>query len=165
MEYINGEMIVLNSPNVNHQNISGALYLFLSSYLKGKKCKVFFAPFDVKLFKNNIKVPDILQPDLLIACDLPEQIDGKGRYTGVPTLVIEILSPGTRTKDMVDKLNSYMQSGVREYWVADPENKTVLVYGFKDFQIDDFKTCKPGDVIKSYFFDWLEAPVNEIFDV
>ncbi len=165
MEYINGEVILLGSPNVNHQNISGTLHLVFSSYLKGKKCKVFYAPFDVHLYKANCKIPDIVQPDLLIACDIDEKVDAKGRYTGIPSLVVEILSPGTRTKDMVDKLNIYMQSGVREFWVVDPENKIVLAYGFKDSIIDDFKTYKQSEIIKSYFFDGLHASVSEVLGI
>lgn len=163
MEYINGHIIMLGSPNVAHQSVSGRLYLILSAYLKGKKCKVFYAPFDVHLFKINTKDPDVVQPDLLIACDIEEKVDSRGRYTGIPTLVIEILSPGTKTKDMVDKLNSYMLSGVREFWVVDPENPAVLVYGFNDFKIDHFTSYKQGETIKSYYFEGLECGTDELF--
>ncbi len=165
MEYINGEIILLGSPNVNHQVISGTLYLIFSSYLKGKKCKVFYAPFDVHLYKASFKVPDVVQPDLLIACDIEEKVDAKGRYTGIPSLVVEILSPSTRTKDMVDKLNTYMQSGVHEFWVVDAESMTVLVYGFKDNKVDSFKTYKHGEKIKSFIFDGLDANVDDVFDI
>ncbi len=165
MEYINGEIILLGSPNVIHQDISGRLYLILSAFLKGKKCRVYFAPFDVFLYKINIRDPDVVQPDLLVACDIEEKVNDKGRYMGNPTLVIEILSPGTRTKDMVDKLNSYMLSGVREFWVVDPANSSVLVYGFNDYKIEDFKTFKQGEKVSSYFFNGLEACTDELFAV
>lgn len=165
MEYINGELIMLGSPNVAHQSISGGLYLILSAYLKGKKCRAFYAPFDVHLYKVNIKDPDVVQPDLLIACDIGEKVDSRGRYTGIPAMVIEILSPGTRTKDMVHKLNSYMLSGVREFWVVDPENRGVFVYGFSNYEIDHFKAYKPGETIKSYYFDGLETAADELFTV
>jgi prevent-host-death family protein len=165
MEYINGEIIMLGSPNVAHQTISGTLYLILSAYLKGKKCRVFYAPFDVHLYKINIKDPDVVQPDLLIACDIEEKVDSRGRYTGIPALVIEILSPGTRTKDMVHKLNTYMLSGVREFWVVDPDNRGVFVYGFNNYEIDHFAVYKPGDTIQSHFFDGLECTPDELFTV
>ncbi|MBP7176967.1 MAG: type II toxin-antitoxin system prevent-host-death family antitoxin [Thermoclostridium sp.] len=164
MEYINGEIIMLSSHNVNHQDISGRLYLMLSAYLKGKRCRVYYAPFEVTLFKKNIRDPDVVQPDLLIACDIEEKVNAKGKYMGVPALVIEILSAGTRTKDMVDKLNTYMMSGVQEYWVVDPVNQSILVYGFRENQVDDFKTYRSGDVLQSYFFDDLEAEAREIFN-
>jgi Uma2 family endonuclease len=154
---------MLGSPNAIHQSISGRLHLIISAFLKGKKCRVYYAPFDVHLYKTNIRDPDVVQPDLLIACDMEEKVDARGRYTGIPALVIEILSPGTRTKDMVDKLNTYMLSGVREFWVVDPANRTVLVYGFNDYKIDDFKTYKPGEKIMSYFFEGLEAGTDELF--
>ncbi|NSW89666.1 MAG: type II toxin-antitoxin system Phd/YefM family antitoxin [Firmicutes bacterium] len=164
MEYINGEIVLLSSPSTYHQDISGNLYILLRNYLKGKPCKVFYSPFDVHFYKKDFKDPDVMQPDLLIACDLEHTVDERGRYMGTPTLVVEILSPGTRSKDMVDKLNTYMLSGVKEFWVVDPEGRTVLVYGFKDFQIDSFVTYKNSEVVKSYWFDGLQAPLKEVFE-
>lgn len=164
MEYINGEIILLSSPSTFHQDISGNLYMLLRNYLKGKPCKAFYAPFDVHFFKKDFKYPDVMQPDLLIACDLEHTVNEKGRYMGTPTLVVEILSSSTRSKDMVDKLNTYMLSGVKEFWVIDPRGKTVLVYGFKDFQIDAFVTYKKDEVIQSYWFEGLEVSMKEVFE-
>ncbi len=163
MEYINGEIIIMSSPSAFHQEISGNLYTIYRNYLKGKACKVFYAPFDVHFFKKDFKNPDVMQPDLLIACDLEEKVNEKGRYMGTPTLVVEILSPSTRSRDMVDKLNIYMVSGVREFWVIDPEQKTVFVYGFKDLGIDFHTTYRMDEVAQSYYFESLEAPLREIF--
>ncbi len=163
MEYINGEIILLSSPSTFHQDISGNLYVMFKNYLKGKKCKVFYSPFDVHFFKKDFKTPDVMQPDLLIACDLEDAVTEKGRYMGTPSLVVEILSSGTRSRDMVDKLNTYMLSGVREFWVVDPVHKTILVYGFKDCQIDTFTTYKKDETVKSFWFEGLEAPLGEVF--
>lgn len=165
MEYINGEIVLLTSPDTFHQDISGSLYVHLRAYLKGKKCKVFYAPFDVHFYKKDIRTPDVMQPDLLIACDLEDAVNEKGRYMGTPTLCIEILSSSTRSKDMVDKLNTYMLSGVREFWIVDPKKQSVLVYGFKDFEIDEYTNYKLGDTLISYFFEGLEIVVNDIFEV
>ncbi len=79
---------------------------------------------------------------------------------GTPTLCVDILSKSTRSKDMVDKLNTYMSSGEREFWVVDPFKNSVMVYGFKDFEIDEYTTCKLGDTLTSYFFEGLEIPVK-----
>lgn len=163
MEYINGEIVLLSSPSTFHQDISGNLFMIFRKYLAGKPCKVFYAPFDVHFFKKDFKDPDVMQPDLLIACDLESTVTEKGRYMGTPTLVVEILSSSTRSKDMVDKLNTYMLSGVKEFWVVDPKAETVLVYGFKDFEIDFFNTYKKGDVVESYWFQNLVAPIEDIF--
>ncbi|MBC7960621.1 MAG: Uma2 family endonuclease [Vallitaleaceae bacterium] len=164
MEFINGEIVILCSPSTFHQSISGNLYIHLSTYLKGKKCKVFYAPFDVHFFKKGLKTPDVMQPDLLIACDTQETITEKDRYMGTPTLCIEILSTSTRSKDMVDKLNTYMMSGVREFWVVDPKKSTVLVYGFKDCEIDEFSSYKLEDTLTSYFFECLQVELSTIFE-
>lgn len=163
MEYINGEIVLLSSPSTYHQDVSGNLHMMFRNYLKGKKCKVFYSPFDVHFFKKDFKDPDVMQPDLLIACDLEDTVTEKGRYMGTPTLVVEILSSSTRSKDMVDKLNTYMLSGVKEFWVIDPREKTVLVYGFKDYKIDSFVTYKKDEVVSSYWFEGLEAPLDEVF--
>jgi Uma2 family endonuclease len=106
---------------------------------------------------------DVMQPDLLIACDLEDTDSEKDRYLGTPTLIVEILSPGTRPKDMVDKLNTYMLSCAREYWVFDPKKKTILEYGFKDLKVDGFHDYKLPDKLRSYFFEGLEADLTEVF--
>lgn len=165
MEYINGEIVLLASPNTYHQDVSGNLHIHLRSYLKDKKCKVFYAPFDVHFYKKDFKTPDVMQPDLLIACDLEDTVNDKGRYMGTPTLCIEILSRSTRSKDMVDKLNTYMLSGVKEFWIVDPNKHSVIVYGFKDFAVDEYSSYKLGDTLISYFFEGLEIMVNEIFEL
>lgn len=164
MEYINGEIVILASPSTFHQDISGNLYVHLREYLKDKKCKVFYAPFDVHFYKKDLKTPDVMQPDLLIACDLESTVNERGRYMGTPRLCIEILSKSTRSKDMVDKLNTYMLSGVREFWIVDPDKHWVLLYGFKDFEVHEYITYKPGDTLSSYIFEGLEIAVNEIFE-
>lgn len=163
MEYINGEIVLLTSPDTFHQAISGNLYVKLRAYLKGKKCKVFYAPFDVHFHKKDFKTPDVMQPDLLIACDMEDAVNEKGRYMGIPSLCVEILSKSTRSKDMVDKLNTYMLSGVREFWIVDPQKRTVLLYGFKDFAVDEYRVYQPGDTLVSYFFEGLEIALEEIF--
>lgn len=164
MEFINGEIVFLSSPNTYHQEISGNLHLILSAFLKSKKCKVFYAPFDVHFNKKDFKQPDVMQPDLFITCDIEEHVNEKGRYMGTPSLVVEILSPSTRSKDMVDKLNTYMLSGVKEFWIVDPRKKIVLVYGFKECEIDEFATYRIGDSLKSYYFTGLNVDIRKIFE-
>jgi prevent-host-death family protein len=164
MEYINEEIVLLSSPDTFHQFISGNLHMQLRTFLAGNKCKVFFAPFDVHFYKKDFKTPDVMQPDLLIACDVEENINEKGRYMGTPTLCVEILSKSTRSKDMVDKLNTYMLSGVREFWIVDPHKQSVLVYGFKDFEVDEYSSYKPDDTLTSYYFTDLAIKVDAIFE-
>ncbi|MGI6049873.1 MAG: type II toxin-antitoxin system prevent-host-death family antitoxin [Acetivibrionales bacterium] len=164
MEYVEGEIILSASPSFAHQEISGNLYLVFSKFLKGKKCKVVYAPFDVHFYKPDSNDPDVCQPDLLIACDIEEKLNEKGRYMGTPSLVVEILSPSSRSLDMIKKLNTYMLSGVNEYWMADPDNKTVIVYIFKDRKIENFITYKNDEVVSSRVFNGMVAPLSEVFD-
>lgn len=165
MEFINGEIVLLSSPSSFHQDIVGNIFVEFRKFLKGMPCKAFIAPFDVHFHKKDIRDPDVCQPDILIACDHEKTIDEKERYMGTPTLVVEIISNGTRKKDMVDKLNSYMTSGVSEYWVVDPKNKTVLVYGFENYTISAFETFKNDDIIQSLYFKDLKMIISDVFAV
>ncbi len=165
MEFINGEIVLLASPSVIHQEISGDLYMIFKEFLKDKKCKVYYAPFDVHFFKVGFKEPDVMQPDLLIACDTEEKVNEKGRYMGTPALVVEILSQSTRSKDMVDKLNTYMISGVKEFWIIDPNNESILIYSFKEYEISEFTAFKKDEIARSFNFEGLEVKCSEIFGI
>ena len=124
-ELIDGEAYLMASPTYIHQRISMNLAGELFSFLKGKPCRVLSAPFDVRL--NSDKADDIVvQPDILVVCDKDKLSD---KYcAGAPDFVIEILSPSTLGKDRVTKFNAYLNAGVREYWIVDPESKTASVY-------------------------------------
>ncbi len=164
MELIDGEIYILASPNYWHQEILGILFIKFKAFFKGKKCRANMAPFDIRFYKPELGDPDVLQPDLFVICDFDEKMNRDGRYSGVPTLVLEILSISTRSKDMVKKLNSFMESGVKEYWVIDPKYRLAMLYTFNDERgVEDFYTFKIGEIIKSVHFDGLEVEVNELF--
>lgn len=163
MELINGEIYLLSSPNMGHQEILGGLHLIFNEYFKGKKCRVFLAPFDVHFRKKDFKEPDVMQPDVLVACDVEGNVNKKGKYMGTPTLVVEILSDSTRSKDLIDKLNTYRLSGVKEYWVIDPKQEQILLYEFSDCEIDRFLTFGKGSIAQSIVFTGLSADVGELF--
>ncbi len=163
MELINSEIYLLASPTIGHQEIIGRLYLIFNEYFKGKKCRVFLAPFDVHFKKKDITEPDVMQPDLLVACDLENNVTEKGKYMGTPTLVIEILSDATRSKDMIDKLNTYRLSGVKEYWIIDQKQENIMVYGFDNYEIDKYKTYEKGEVAQSLVFSDLATDTGSLF--
>jgi Uma2 family endonuclease len=160
---INGEIHLLASPSIGHQELLGRLHLIFNEYFQGQRCRVFLAPFDVHFKKKDFQEPDVMQPDLLVAYDLEHNVNEKGRYMGTPTLVVEILSDGTRSKDMIDKLNTYRLSGVKEYWIVDQKQENVMVYGFADYEIDKYKTYEKGEVAKSLVFDGLAADIGDLF--
>ena len=118
----------MSSPSQDHQTISTELMTILNSYIRNTKgsCKVFHAPFDLKLSDMPFT---IVQPDLMIICD-KDKLDGK-RCNGAPDFIIEIVSPSNPADDYIRKLYHYKNAGVREYWIVDPRRKTVTVNYFE----------------------------------
>jgi Uma2 family endonuclease len=124
-EIIAGEHYVTPSPSRRHQRLVGRLFLAIGRYLtEHPECgEVFVAPFDVVL-----SFRDVVEPDLLfIAADQVEILTEKN-VQGPPALVIEVLSPGTRKKDAQVKRRAFERTGVREYWLVDPELDLVQVF-------------------------------------
>ncbi|MCL2399377.1 MAG: Uma2 family endonuclease, partial [Defluviitaleaceae bacterium] len=122
-ELIDGVIYDMASPSRAHQEVSAALLTELHIFLRGKKCKVFHAPFDVRL--NAATKDDIVvQPDILVICDEKKIENGK-HCIGAPDFVVEILSPSTSRKDKIIKSRRYFDAGVKEYWLIDPEDRTV----------------------------------------
>jgi len=134
------------APLVTHQTVIGNLYYQFADFLKGKPCKVYLSPFDVRL---NADTDDdtVVQPDLLVVCD-KSKIDKRG-CNGAPDLVVEILSPSSARHDKVLKLNTYLRAGVLEYWIVDPDTKTVSAHLLKD-----------GEYIIRAYADTDTAPVH-----
>lgn len=133
-ELYDGQPVALASPTDVHQRISMALSVQLGSYLMGKKCRVYAAPFDVRLFEEEGDSPEdvdtVVQPDLMVVCD-QNKVDRHGVH-GAPDLVIEILSPASARYDRLVKFNLYQRAGVREYWLVDPSTRTVSVHTLED---------------------------------
>lgn len=135
-ELYDGQPVALAAPSDIHQEISMALSWQLFSYLRGKKCKVYYAPFDVRLFEREGDRPEdvdvVVQPDLMVVCDR-SKVDRHGVH-GAPDMVIEILSDSTRRNDRLLKFNLYRDAGVREYWIIDPAERLVSVHTLEDGQ-------------------------------
>lgn len=127
-EVYDGQIRYMASPSQNHQTLLLELSGALNAYVKKKAggCRVFPAPFDVKLDDNPLV---IVQPDIMIVCD-KDKLDGK-RCNGAPDFIIEIVSPGNQSDDYIRKLYYYKNYGVREYWIVDPTRKTVSVNFFE----------------------------------
>jgi Uma2 family endonuclease len=124
-EIIDGEHYVTPSPNARHQLLVGELHFALAVYLRTNPAVgvVFLAPFDV-VFSNW----DVLEPDLLFIADDQRHILTEKNVQGAPALVIEVLSPGTRTRDEGIKRQLFERSGVREYWLVNPDVNAIHVY-------------------------------------
>ena len=134
IEIIDGEAYMMAPPLRVHQSVLSALFLQIGSYLRGKQCKVYPAPFAVRLFEEDGDRPEdvetMVEPDITVVCD-PDKLDKYG-CKGAPDMVVEILSPSTRRHDLVVKYRLYQRAGVREYWIVDPDGKTVQVFKLED---------------------------------
>lgn len=128
IEVFDGIIYNMSSPSQTHQTILTELLVSLRNYIRGKGdiCSVFPAPFDVKLSDTPLT---IVQPDILIVCN-KNKLDGK-RCNGAPDFIIEIVSPSNPADDYIRKLYYYKNYGVREYWIVDPQRKSVTVNDFE----------------------------------
>ena len=132
VELIDGVFYDMAAPGSAHQILAFYLCLKLTAFVTENQgsCLPMISPLDVHLDCDD---KTVLQPDVIVVCDR-DKITRVG-VTGAPDLVIEILSPSTRKKDMFIKPNKYLNAGVREYWMVDPDRKQIIVY---DFEHDDY---------------------------
>jgi Uma2 family endonuclease len=160
-ELIYGEAYAMSAPNTYHQSILTELARQIANFLFGKPCKVFPAPFDVRLFYEEDESDDtVVQPDISIICD--EKKRGKEGCRGAPDFIAEILSPSNTAIEMQRKYELYREAGVREYWVLDPENKTLTTYNFSGKK-SLFNTYKENDNVKISIFSDLEIELKPVF--
>jgi Uma2 family endonuclease len=144
VELIDGVFYDMSAPAVIHQKILGELFILFRECMDAHEgeCEVYLSPCDVRLDCDN---KTMVQPDLLVICG-PYDLGAKG-FEGAPDLALEILSPSTRSKDMLLKLYKYQNAGVKEYWIVDPDRETVMVYDFRDDsyypEIYDFDSVIP----------------------
>ncbi len=135
-EIIDGIAYLQAAPSPTHQEILVSLLAQFHYYFSGKLCKVYPAPFCVRLTKDDEKLNEdikkVVEPDITIVCD-KSKIDERG-CKGAPDLIIEIISPSSIKMDRFIKFNSYEKAGVREYWIVEPEGKIVNVFLLQDDQ-------------------------------
>lgn len=123
-QLLGGKLVMNPSPFIKHQSLSGLLeYLLRSFVFKHDLGEVFDAPTDVQFSEL-----DIYQPDILFISKARAEIIKTKRICGAPDLIIEILSPSTAYFDLREKFETYEQSGVREYWIVDPERQEIEIY-------------------------------------
>ena len=161
-EYIDGEIYLLASPKTAHQRVLTELFGIFYNWFQGKKCAPLVAPFDITLRRTPENM-NIVQPDMMVICDLEEKLDKNDYYQGIPALVMEILSEGTRSKDLIKKLDLYMSCSVQEYWIVNPINKEITVYLFEDKNIRSNTTYRKPESAQSHVFAGLAAELDKIF--
>lgn len=139
-ELINGKFYDISSPSIRHQRIVGEVYLQLVNYLKKEhcSCEAFISPCAVQPNPDDERT--ILEPDVFVVCNPSKILED--RIAGAPDLVVEVLSPGTSSRDAGIKLNVYRDAGVREYWMIDPKQNYAAIYTLQEEQTEDGRTKK-----------------------
>jgi Uma2 family endonuclease len=129
-EIINGVVYdMAPAPLRKHQAIARDILVQIAGFLKDKSCRVYAAPFDVRLPNKGVKndqIDTVVQPDISVICDR-KKLDERG-CVGAPDLIIEIVSSGTASKDLKEKFALYERHGVKEYWIVQPEEKMIMVF-------------------------------------
>lgn len=167
IELIKGKIFHMSpAPNRYHQRVSGNLHGIFWSLLKGHTCGLYSAPFDVRLinFKKSTdenQILTVVQPDLCIVCDR-SKLDDKG-CIGSPDLVVEILSPGNTDREMGVKFDLYEENLVKEYWIIEPNDKTIFIYTLQNEKYIGLKPQIHLDIIKSPLFPDFNFEIAEIF--
>ena len=161
-ELIDGVHYVTPPPNLNHQGISGNLYLLIASWLEVQPTgRIYYAPVDVVF-----SVFDVVEPDLLYASNgRMAEIATTKHLRGAPNLVIEIGSPSTRKRDETIKKGLYEQRGVDEYWIVDPRVDVVRVLRREGREFGRVVELSrgAGDVLTTPLLPGLDLPLSRVF--
>ncbi len=171
-ERIDGVEYMQSAAAIPHQSIQGNLYRKIGNYLEGKRCKVYT---DAKVvFADKVW----MEPDLFVVCDRSKI--KKTHIEGAPDFAVEILSPSTQLRDLGIKKDTYEKFGVKEYWIINPEDRTISVYLLEDgkYRLDNVyhdyteeelrwlsekEKEKISLVLKLSLYDDLELSVKELF--
>ena len=160
-ELIYGKAYAMAAPNTKHQIILTEILSQFHVYLRGKPCRVFPAPFDVRLFFEEDETDDtVVQPDISVVCDKKKL--GPEGCRGVPDLVIEILSPSNTAIEMERKLRLYQEAGIHEYWIVNPETNGLTVYRFKDRAILTY-SYKKDTMVPVGIFPGFNITLEQVF--
>jgi len=158
-EILDGELCVVPAPSTRHQTIGLNLLVALAQYVKGSGSgRIFHAPCDVVLSQENV-----VQPDVIFVSTKRLQIVGEPNIAGSPDLLIEILSPGTRGRDLEIKRKLYARFGVQEYWIVDPEDRTIQILSWTDAGYRIEAVVPPTGTLNSPLFPSLNLNLADIF--
>ena len=161
LEYFDGEVVYLESPSVEHQRVLLNIAAEFRNYFRGKSCEVFISPLDVWLTNEEKTTKVKVQPDLIVITYKSGLMENA--YEGVPALVIEIISTSNQTHDRIRKYSTYMEFGINEYWMVNPELKTVEVYVLEAGEYKQAAIYKGDDCAVSQIFGGLKIHLEEVF--
>lgn len=155
------------APKRLHQEVEIALSTeFYNFFKKENDCKVYQSPFDVRLTKKgngDKEITTVVQPDICVICD-PDKLDERG-CIGAPDLIIEVLSPSTIKKDNYEKFDLYQENEVKEYWLVNPEGRSLQIFHLENDKYVEFDTVEDKDeLITSKLFPELKFTTTDIFE-
>ncbi len=170
VELIKGKIMLMSpAPNVKHQRVSMNFSGSLFNFFKRKKCQVFAAPFDVRLYDRkksilaNEDIHTVVQPDLCVICN-PDILDAQG-CNGAPDWIIEILSKGNSKREVQVKYELYQESGVQEYWIVYPNDQAINQFVLDEigrYQLKQMYT--DDDMATPHLFPELAIDLTEVFE-
>jgi Uma2 family endonuclease len=159
-EIIQGRLCMTPAPAPQHQRVILRLSTQLMTFVDERGLgEVFIAPLDVILPKG-LGTP--VQPDIFFVATQDAEIVGEKYVKGVPSLIVEILSPSNWLDDRRTKLEIYAEAGVTEYWIADPRERTIEVFTLNEDRYDLHGRFAAGETASSRLLAGFEVAVNEI---
>ena len=169
LELIKGWIYKMSpAPKRKHQEVSLNMTLLLVTYFKKCGCKIYEAPFDVRLKKNkgsDSEVNTVVQPDISVFCDL-SKLDDLGAIDA-PDLVVEITSDSTMKKDYNEKFNLYEENGVQEYWIVNPDLKSMEIFTKVEEKFESVGVFNVNDgatEVSSVLFPDLQVDLLSVFN-
>ncbi len=163
VELIMGKIFNMSpAPSSQHQHITVAISSGIYQFLRNKPCKVFTAPFDVSLPDASGISLTVVQPNITVICD-PTKITEQG-CNGAPDLVVEVISKSSVKKDLHEKYSIYEQAGVKEYWIVQPQDRSLIICTLNDKgRYQPAKPLTKGDKAMSSVLPGLEVDLDELF--
>lgn len=159
-EIVDGELFVTPAPRTLHQRIVGNLFAELRSHVRQHGLgEVFVAPYDVVFSPYTV-----LEPDVLFVSKARLRQITEDNLAGPPDLVAEVLSETTRRMDREIKMKQYALHGVREYWLLDPEGKTVEIFRLEKDEYKLIARLGFGETLASPLFPGLTLPVASLWE-
>ncbi len=158
VELSEGELIMPPHPTNTHQRVVLRLVLVFQSFVEARDVgTIRFAPLPVRLWPGKIREPDILFVSHEHADRIGEQ------FYGPPDLVVEVISPGTRRVDRGEKFLEYARAGISEYWLVDPEARSIEVFVLQDGVYTLLVKAGPGEKARSQLLDGLQVGADKVF--
>ncbi len=158
-QLLEGDLFVTPAPKTSHQRISRNLEFILHAHVKQRRLgAVYDAPVDVILGENTVVQPDIL----FVERERLKLVSERG-IEGGPDLIVEILSPASRAVDRTTKMHLYAQAGVREYWIVDPDAKSLEVFALDAGSYVLEAALRQGETHRSALLADLDVSLEEVF--